>query len=275
MPTDLDKVQGTWRVKSLEIDGKRMTAASLRGATMTISSGRFTSIGMGAVYEGEVRLHTATRPKGFDLLFTAGPEKGNRNLGIYELDGNRWTICLDTRGSSRPRGFVTKGASGVALQTLEREKGTPGRATRQTQPTRRTRSSAGRSAAATQSAAAGAATILEGEWTMVAGVFNGKALGADMVKWCRRITRGDVTTVVAGPQTMLKARFTLDRSADPDAIEYMNLEGASAGRAQSGIFDLSGETLRICMAPPGERRPADFSSKAGDGRSYTTWRLAK
>ena len=41
------------------------------------------------------------------------------------------------------------------------------------------------------------------------------------------------------------------------------------------ILDLSGDTLRICMAAPGKPRPTDFFSKAGDGRSYTTWRLTK
>jgi len=107
---------------------------------------------------------------------------------------------------------------------------------------------------------------------MVAGVLNGAALGQDLVKWCQRITRGDVTSVVAGPQVMLKARFTLDYSKKPSAIDYVNLEGTNKGKPQAGIFELSGETLSICMAAPGRPRPGHFSSKAGDGRSYTAWR---
>jgi len=49
----------------------------------------------------------------------------------------------------------------------------------------------------------------------------GTVLGQDLVKWCQRITRGDVTSVVAGPQVMLKARFTLDHSKKPSAIDYV------------------------------------------------------
>ena len=110
---------------------------------------------------------------------------------------------------------------------------------------------------------------------MVACVLNGAALGQDMVRWCRRITRGDVTSVVAGPQVMLKARFTLDHSKTPPVVDYINLEGTNKGKSQAGIFELSGDTLSICMAAPGRPRPAGFSSKAGDGRSYTTWRLTR
>ena len=110
---------------------------------------------------------------------------------------------------------------------------------------------------------------------MVSGVLNGDALDKDAVTWCKRITRGKVTTVVAGPQVFLKAGFTLDHSKKPHAIDYINLEGTSAGKSQAGIFELSGKTLAICMSAPGLPRPDDFSSKSGDGRSYTTWRLAK
>lgn len=94
-----------------------------------------------------------------------------------------------------------------------------------------------------------------------------------MIKWCRRITRGGVTTVMAGPQVMLKATFTLDLSLNPPGVEYKNLARPHAGKSQLGIFELAGGTLKICMAAPGRPRPAEFASKKKDGRSYTTWRL--
>ena len=56
---------------------------------------------------------------------------------------------------------------------------------------------------------------------MVSGVLNGDALDKDAVTWCTRITRGKITTVVAGPQVFLKASFTLDHSKKPHAIDYM------------------------------------------------------
>ena len=75
---------------------------------------------MGAAYEGRVEIDESAKPKAIDLVFTAGPEKGNRNVGIYKLAGHKWTLCLATRGELRPTKFATIAASGLALQTLER-----------------------------------------------------------------------------------------------------------------------------------------------------------
>jgi uncharacterized protein (TIGR03067 family) len=105
---------------------------------------------------------------------------------------------------------------------------------------------------------------------MVSAVFDGVPMDPSMVAWCRRETRGDVTTVLAGPQVMLKATFVLD---EPNgAIDYVNLAGSSKGKKQAGIFDLQGDTLRICMAAPGKPRPTEFASSKKDGRSFTVWR---
>jgi uncharacterized protein (TIGR03067 family) len=108
---------------------------------------------------------------------------------------------------------------------------------------------------------------------MIGAVFNGAAMDKKMMDWVKRTTRGNLTTVMAGPQIMVKATFTL--SADLRDIDYMNVDGVNKGKTQAGIFDLKDDTLQICMAPPGAARPSDFSSKAGDNRSFTTWRLVQ
>jgi len=272
MPTDLDKLQGTWNVTSLEADGQTVPAAALRGSRVVIGGNTFTSLGMGVTYEGTVELDPAKRPKTFDLVFTAGPEKGHRNVGIYKLTGGRWTICLATRGRTRPATFATKPGTGIALETLERGRIPRKTAETTSPPNRAIGNSAGSRVAGRRTGASDAATEIDGEWAMISAVFSGKALDRSMVKWCKRITRGGVTTVAAGAQVQVKARFNLDTSKNPNAIDYVNLEGAHARKAQAGIVELRGDTLSICMSAPGKPRPVDFSSKAGDGRSYTIWR---
>jgi uncharacterized protein (TIGR03067 family) len=275
MPTDLDKLQGTWNVRSLETDGQKMPATAFNEARIVIEGNKFASLGMGATYEGAVQLDPASKPKAFDLLFTAGHAKGHRNLGIYKLAGDTWTICFATRGNKRPEKFATAPGTDFALETLER-----GEATRKSGKKKSPRVSSRGIADTTktaqhETAASGPVTGLEGEWAMVSAVLNGVAMNQVMVKWCQRITRGNITKVVAGPQVFVNARFTLDNSKKPQVIDYLNLEGASKGKSQAGIFELIGASLKICMSAPGHPRPADFSSKPGDGRSYTTWRLVK
>jgi uncharacterized protein (TIGR03067 family) len=272
MPTDLDTLQGTWKVTSLETDGQRASEIVLESATIVIKGNRFKSLGMGARYEGTVELNSQSKPKAFDLWFTSGHAKGHRNLGIYKLAGDKWTICVATRGNKRPTKFATAAGTGLALETLERSAA----------PSKATKASLAKNVRSTKdvvpqpaAAKAGQPTELEGEWEMAAAVFNGAAMDPSMVQWCRRVTRGNVTQVLAGPQVMVNASFTIDRSTKPPSIDYVNLAGASKGKNQAGVYELSGKDLKICVAAPGRSRPGDFSSKAGDGRSYTTWRLLK
>lgn len=275
MPTDLEKLQGTWNVTSLESDGQKMPATVFNGARIVIEGDKFASLGMGATYEGAVKLDPATKPKAFDLLFTAGHAKGHRNLGIYKLDGDTWTICLATRGNQRPGKFATRPGTGFALETLERGGVTRKSGKQKSQRTSERGSSGTTKTAQPETAASGPVTELEGEWAMVSAILNGVAMNQAMVEWCQRITRGNVSRVVAGPQVFVNVSFTLDNSKQPHVIDYLNLEGASEGESQAGIFELIGDSLKICMSAPGHPRPADFSSKPGDGRSYTTWRLVR
>lgn len=256
--SDLEKLQGTWHVATLETDGQKMDPAMLDGAHIVVKGDRFTSLGMGATYEGTVSLGKGKTQKEFDLLFTAGHEKGTRNLGIYKLTAGRWTICLATRGAVRPTTFTTRPGSGIALETLVRTAG-------KKPPVKK--------AAAVAPAGSGPPTEIEGEWEMVSAVFSGKPMDASMVEWCKRITRGNLTTIVAGPQTMLKATFALKAGRPHGLVEYMNLHGGHKGKAQAGIYELDGDTLKFCMSEPGKPAPSDFSSEPGDGRSYTVWRL--
>jgi uncharacterized protein (TIGR03067 family) len=275
MPTDLETLQGTWNVTSLETDGQKMPATAFNGARIVIDGNKFASLGMGATYKGAVKLDPDSKPKAFDLLFTAGHAKGHRNLGIYKLAGDKWTICLATRGNQRPGKFATAPGTGFALETLERGEVTRKSGKQKSQRARARGVSSTTTTAQHETAASGPVTELEGEWAMVSAVLNGVAMNQLMVKWCQRITHGNVTRVVAGPQVFVNASFTLNNSKKPQVINYLNLEGASKGESQAGIFELIGDSLKICMSAPGQPRPADFSSKPGDGRSYTTWRLVK
>src|SRR5262245_10505965 len=122
MRDDLERLQGTWRVSSLELEGKQMPDTMLADAEITIRGQRFTSKGMGAVYKGVLKLDPSSKPARLDMKFDAGPEKGNTNLGIYVLQGNTLKLCLATRGKIRPSRFESSPGSGFAFEVLSRGK---------------------------------------------------------------------------------------------------------------------------------------------------------
>src|SRR5215813_8195054 len=116
--TDLDRLQGSWNIDFLEVDGTAMPSPP--DSRIVIEGDKFQSLGMGAVYEGKLEIDARRKPKQFDLVFTDGPEKGNRSLGIYELKGDSWKICFTVTGKRRPSKFETTAGSGLALETLTR-----------------------------------------------------------------------------------------------------------------------------------------------------------
>jgi len=47
MPSDLDRLQGTWNITSLETDGRKMPAPVFDGSSIVIKGKTFISLGMG------------------------------------------------------------------------------------------------------------------------------------------------------------------------------------------------------------------------------------
>ena len=235
---------------SLEIGGQKMPAGESR---IVLKGDRFTTSGMGAEYEGTFAVDENKTPKSFDMTFLSGPEKGNKNLGIFELDKDTWRLCLDMTGKSRPKEFVSK--KGVALETLKRL----GSEERK------------KAAKGTPNMPMVAAPELEGEWAMVTCVVNGDALPAGMVKQGKRVARANQITVSMAGQAVLKAQFTVDREKKPATIDYLLPDG----QLQHGIYDLEGKNLKVISSAPGAPRPTDFSTAYGDGRTFTVWRFVK
>jgi uncharacterized protein (TIGR03067 family) len=258
MSDDLEKLQGVWAVRSLEVEGQPMPESMIDGAQIIIKGKRFTSTGMGATYEGTLKINPSTRPPQLDLKFDAGPEKGNTNFGIYKFDGENWKLCLATRGDIRPSKFASTPGSGFALEILTRGSAVRAAKRQKTTPTK----------------SVGPATEFEGDWQMVSGVMDGAAMKPSDVQWVRRVMTGNETKVTAGPQTMLQATFTHDPSKSPKTIDYVITAGANKGKSQLGIYEFEGDLLRICMAAPGQARAMSFESKKGDGRTFTAWKRA-
>ncbi|HEY1336885.1 MAG TPA: TIGR03067 domain-containing protein [Bryobacteraceae bacterium] len=257
MHKDLESLQGSWVITALKMDGQGMPAEMLAEARVVIEGNRFQSFGMGDVYGGTVKIDASVSPRRIDLKFDSGPEKGNTNLGIYELDGDTWKLCLATRGSTRPAKFQSKPGSGIAVETLRR-------ASAEAKP----RTS--KKVEKTAPVSSGPATEFEGDWQMVSGVMDGVAMKESDIQWVKRLTRGNQTTVQAGPQVMMKFEFSRDPAPSPKTIEYVNTAGPNKGKKQQGIYEIEGGVLRVCVAAPGASRPASFQGVRGT--TLTVWR---
>src|SRR5262245_50533642 len=79
MKGEVEKLQGTWNVVALEIDGAALADHAFRGSQILVKGHRFATVSMGATYKGKLKVDATKTPKALDLLFEEGPEKGNQS----------------------------------------------------------------------------------------------------------------------------------------------------------------------------------------------------
>lgn len=270
----LRALEGTWEFAKLEIDGQVMPPGYAATARLLINGDRFRTESPEATYEGIFNIDVEAEPHRISIEFVAGPEAGNWNYGIFRLDGDELTLCLDMQGKPHPAEFATSPGSGRAFEVLRRvSKDRPARVDGGQ------RTAAKPTAVAPTASAAEFAytpspllTRLQGEWSAVKVVRDGQALPAMMLRTGLRSARENEIKISFGGQVMIHALVRLDETADPIAVDYLNQAGPTKGQVQHGIFKWDGEDACFCMAAAGQPRPTELESPAGAGRTLSQWR---
>jgi uncharacterized protein (TIGR03067 family) len=67
------------------------------------------------------------------------------------------------------------------------------------------------------------------------------------------------------------ANIALDPSAAPKGITFEFADGPQKGKRCHGIYELSGNQLKMCYGPAEKPRPAKFESPSGSGYFLETW----
>jgi len=114
---DQEKIQGTWKVKSGEIGGAKNPDEVLKIQLIFTGEEIVSKVGDDEKKKGTFQLAATPKIKTIDV-------RTDDQLvhGIYKLDGDALTICLDESGKARPAEFVSKEGSKVALVILKRVK---------------------------------------------------------------------------------------------------------------------------------------------------------
>ncbi len=120
---DLDRLQGTWTLVTMEIRGNSIPPEKLRGRVAVIQGKMFTDrVGAEVLAAGTISLDAMPLPRTIDVKFTAGSPKGQTSLAIYELVGDILKVCCAEPGKDRPSAFTTKAGTGHMLVTYKSSK---------------------------------------------------------------------------------------------------------------------------------------------------------
>jgi len=113
---ELARIQGTWTMVSGQRDGQPMPRSYLAGARRIAQGDETTVLINGAAFlNARMSVDPSKKPKTIDYLLTSGANKNNTQLGIYELSGDRLTLCFAQPNQERPADFTAPAGSGRTL----------------------------------------------------------------------------------------------------------------------------------------------------------------
>src|SRR5262245_6850514 len=103
----------------------------------------------------------------------------------------------------------------------------------------------------------------QGTWTIESSETGGKKLPAGDLKGLIVTFVGDKHTVKNGDEVVQVGTQKLDPSRSPKAIDVTMTEGPNKGAVMLGIYEIDGDTLKVCFDPKGKKRPTEFKSAPG------------
>jgi uncharacterized protein (TIGR03067 family) len=110
---------------------------------------------------------------------------------------------------------------------------------------------------------------MAGTWRETARIRDGQTLKPDELGGFRQDAQGNVTLLGPLAPPGLAYSVKLEPTATPKKIDYVIPNNLAATRL--GIYELTGDTLRICLARPGSERPTTFGSPSDAGLVLSTY----
>jgi uncharacterized protein (TIGR03067 family) len=100
----LCELDGTWVPIAAEVSGQELTVDELRVSRLVLDRGAYEIIDRTntIVDRGDFRIDPNVRPPAMDIVGISGPHAGRAMLAIFELEGDRLTVCYDLERAERP-----------------------------------------------------------------------------------------------------------------------------------------------------------------------------
>jgi uncharacterized protein (TIGR03067 family) len=106
---------------------------------------------------------------------------------------------------------------------------------------------------------------LAGTWAATAAEDYGEKVPEEKARSIRLVLSGNEFTASDGETTVMSGTFAVDPGKKPKTIDLMSTAGRHEGKTLEGVYELDGDTLKICFVEPGAKRPKELVSTLDDG----------
>jgi uncharacterized protein (TIGR03067 family) len=120
--------------------------------------------------------------------------------------------------------------------------------------------------------------LLQGTWKIVGKEFMGKKATKEEIEELKGATviQGNKKTEwTQGKEIISEATFKLDPKAKPKALDLTYISGPLKEKMDLAIYEVTGDTLRVCYPIEESKRPTEFAGKADGKTLLLTYQRAK
>lgn len=115
---------------------------------------------------------------------------------------------------------------------------------------------------------------MNGAWLPSSAELGGQRLPDEVLKTIKLVVSDGKYSVTAGAEPDQGA-VKLDPSTNPKSLDVIGAEGPNQGKTFLAIYDITGDTLKICYDLSGKSRPTEFKSAKGTQLFLVTYNRQK
>ena len=115
---------------------------------------------------------------------------------------------------------------------------------------------------------------LNGTWAPQSGEFAGAKFPDEILKTLKLEIKDGKYTVTAGKETD-KGTAKIDSSKKPKEMDVVGTDGPNKGKTFPAIYELDGDTLKVCYDLSGKERPKAFKTESGTMVFLVTYKRVK
>jgi uncharacterized protein (TIGR03067 family) len=120
----------------------------------------------------------------------------------------------------------------------------------------------------------GNAKAVQGTWIPTKAELGGRPMPDVVLKMTSlKMDKGKYEVFVGDEPD--RGTYTLDSTSTPPGMTITGTDGPNAGKTYPAIYELNGDTLRICYDLSGEKRPTEFKSIANTKLYLVTYSRKK